>query len=339
MSPYQAQHACPSGPGDSRPTALQIVEDEGLGSKLIGKVALVTGANQGIGLETVRALYETGATVFLAVRDCRKGQEAIDNIVSTSSKAFRNNLHVVEMSLDSLESVRAAVASFLTKSQRLNILILNAGVMATPEGKTKDGFETQFGINYMGHFMLTQSLIPILLQSSSPSFNSRVVSLSSIAHRFSGVCFHDLGFQEQGSYDPWIAYGQSKTANIYLANEIERRYGSKGLHALSVHPGNMGTNLGRHLDPEEVKGFKDHEDNSLWFKSTAQGAATTVYAAISKDWEGRGGAFLADCAEQTLTKSKHPLDVKDVGHATWAFDETDAIRLWDVSTQLIGNND
>ncbi|KAK7420368.1 hypothetical protein QQX98_002791 [Neonectria punicea] len=182
MSRYQAEHANPSGAGDSRPTALQIIKDEGLSGKLTGKVIFITGANQGLGLESARALYETGATIYMGVRDLEKGRKAIDDILSTASKPDPKLLHLIEMSLDSLDSVRAGGKAFLAQSSQLDILLLNAGVMATPEGRTKDGFETQFGINHVGHFLLFELLQSTLLASSTPAFNSRVVVLSSLAH-------------------------------------------------------------------------------------------------------------------------------------------------------------
>jgi NAD(P)-dependent dehydrogenase (short-subunit alcohol dehydrogenase family) len=337
MSRYQVQHSNPSGPGDTRPTALQIVEDEGLVGKLEDKVVLITGGNQGLGLETARALHATVAVVYLGVRDLKKGQKAIDDIVS-SSKFGAESLHLIEMSLDSLDSVRSAAKAFLAQSPKLNILILNAGVMATPQGRTKDGFETQFGICHLGHFLLFQLLKSRLLESSTPSFNSRVVSLSSMGHRSGEVRFHDLNFDEKDSYDPWVAYGQAKTANIYLANEIERRYGTQGLHALSLHPGSIGTNLGQYLDPEVVQQMAENKEILRYMKSPEQGASTSVYAAISKEWEGRGGRYLADCVEQDPVKpGTSPLDMVDIGYAPWAYDEEKAKKLWDVSYDIIAN--
>ncbi|CAG9950599.1 unnamed protein product [Clonostachys rosea f. rosea IK726] len=336
MSKYLALHADPSGPGDARPTALQIVRDEGLGGALTDKAVLITGANQGLGLETARAMHATGATVYLGVRDTKKGQKAIDDILS-SSESSAGGLHLIEMSLDSLESVRSAAKTFLAHSPKLNILILNAGVMATPQGQTKDGFETQFGTCHVGHFLLFQLLQPRLLESSTPSFNSRVISLSSMGHRCGEVRFDDLGFRKPGSYDPWVAYGQAKTSNLYLANEIERRYGSQGLHAISLHPGSIGTNLGQYLDPEVVKKISEDPSMFRYMKSPEQGASTSIYAAISKEWEGRGGRYLADCVEQSQAKpGTPPLDAVDLGYAPWAFDEEKAKKLWEVSCGLVG---
>ncbi|KAL6415773.1 putative ww domain-containing oxidoreductase protein [Ilyonectria robusta] len=336
MSRYQAQHTNPSGPGDSRPTALQIIKDEDLIGELTGKVIFITGANQGLGLESARALYETGATIYMGVRDLAKGQKAIDDILSTASKPDPKSLHLIEMSLDSLDSVRAGGKAFLAQSSRLDILLLNAGVMATPEGRTKDGFETQFGINHVGHFLLFELLQSALLASSTPAFNSRVVLLSSLAHRFNGVRLHDLNFDEEGSYDPMVSYGQAKTANLLMANEIERRYGTQGLHGLAVHPGIVGTNLSQYLDPSVMKAMAEDKESFKLIKDIGQGASTSVLAAVGREWEGRGACYLADCAEQGPAKpDASPWEMSDQGYAPWAFDEENAKKLWDVSVKLV----
>lgn len=221
MSRYAEAHKQPKGPGDARPTAMQIVEDEGLVGKLSDKVFLVTGVSSGIGIETMRALYATGGHVFGTVRNVEKGQKAVDDVKSRTKSGGKITL--IEMDNESLASVRAAAESFLKQSKQLNILVNNAGVMATPEGKTKDGFETQFGVNHLAHFLLFQLLKPTLLASSSAEFPSRVVSVSSFGHRYGPVRFHDYNFTEKDSYDPNLSYGQSKTTNIWLANEIEVR--------------------------------------------------------------------------------------------------------------------
>ena len=333
MSRYQTLYAEQQGPGDARPTALEIVQDEDLVGKLTDKAVFITGANQGLGLETARALHATGATIYLGVRDVKKGQEAIDSILSSSKDKNKDSLRLIQMSLDSLESVRSAAKAFLTQSDKLNILILNAGVMATPEGRTVDGFETQFGTNHLGHFLLFQLLKPTLLASVTPSFNSRVVVVASAGHRHTGIRFHDLTFDEPGSYEPYTAYGQSKTANIYLANEIERRYGPKGLHALSLHPGGIITNLAQYVDRELLK---DMSKGKNFMMNAEQGAATTVYAALSKEWEGRGGRYLANCIEQgPLDPNSSQFDGDSVGYAPWAYDVEKAAKLWDVSCELV----
>jgi NAD(P)-dependent dehydrogenase (short-subunit alcohol dehydrogenase family) len=327
MSQYATAHANPQGPGDARPTALQIVKDEGLLGKLLAKVVPITGGNQGIGLETARALHATGATVFIMARSSEKIEKAISDIISWPEAESASPVYGIDLRLDSLESVRAAARSFLARSEKLNLLILNAGVMATPHG-----FETRFDTNHLGHFLLFQLLKPALLAATTPSFQSRVVSVSSKAHRTGGIRFDDFNF-ERDSYNPWLAYGQSKTANIYFAAELERRYKAQGLHALAVHPGSILTNLSQYID---LKQFDLSGELKLYLKSPAQGAATTVHAALSKEWEGRGGKYLSNCAEEPPQKPGiNPTSVEP-GYAPWIYDEEAEIRLWEESNKLVG---
>lgn len=205
-----------------------------------------------------------------------------------------------------------------------------------PRRQDKDGFETQFGVNHLAHFLLFQLLRKTLLTSASPTFSSRVASVASLGHRSSPIIFDDLDLEKQG-YNEWVAYGQSKTANIYLANEIERRYGSQGLHATSLHPGGIQTNLTRHLDAEFLKGFDNPLINAT-MKSPEQGAATTVWAAISPEWENNGGVYLEDCDISPPFKEE---DVSPVakGYKPWAYDKAAAQKLWDVSNNLVGLTD
>ena len=215
------------------PTAQQIIEREGLVGQWSDKVVFLTGASSGLGTETARALYKTGCHLFLPVRDKEKGEQVRQAIESSSGTG---KITLLTIDLESQMSVKECVADFLTHSKKLNILICNAGVMATPQGKTKDGLETQFGVNHIAHFLLFQLLKPTLLASSTADFNSRVVFLTSSAHKRSGILFSDFNM-EKTSYDPWIRYGNAKTANAYTALEIDRRYGSHGLHGYAVHPG------------------------------------------------------------------------------------------------------
>ncbi|KAF0320226.1 short-chain dehydrogenase [Colletotrichum asianum] len=338
MARYIAAHQNPQGPGDSRPTALQIIEDEGLtGDGLSGKTALVTGANRGIGLETARALHAAGVTVYLGVRDLVSGREAIEDITGTSTSDSGAQLQLLEMSLDSLASVCYAAQTFLTKTNnKINILILNAGVMACPKGSTIDGFETHFATNYLGHFLLFRLLQPALQASSSPSFNSRVVSVTSSLHRLGPVDLNDFNYDHL-PYHPLRAYARSKAANIYLANEIERRFGEKGLHALSVHPGSVLTMISRHMEDDPLKMPEGDWEEIRHLKNAAQGAATSVLAAVGTEWEGKGGRYLADCVEQG--PAADPSSQTDMGYASWAFDEDKATTLWGESCKMIGCED
>ncbi|KAK9802621.1 hypothetical protein WJX73_005824 [Symbiochloris irregularis] len=328
MSRYSELHKNPQGENDARPSALKIVEDENLLGKLGDKTFLVTGCSSGIGIETARALHATGADVYFTTRDAAKGAKVLEEIRSTSSGS--GELHHLELELAHLQSVREAAASFLEQSRRLNAIIFNAGVMACPEGKTKDGFETQLGVNHLAHFLLFQLLKPTLLASSTPEFNSRVVAVSSSGHRGGSVQFDDLNFEN--GYNKWKAYAQSKTAMIWTANEIERRFGSKGLHGLSLNPGGIWTPLQRHT-PELKEQYGSVAQVQAYMKSPEQGAATSVYAALSKDWEGRGGKYLEDCDESPKYEGS---DAASIGWVPHAFDAANAKKLYDLSLKLVG---
>ena len=329
-SRYAEAHKSLQGPGDSRPTALDIVRDEGLEGKLQDKVFLITGCSSGIGIETARALSATGAKLFLGVRDTAKGESALSEVLEPG------RVELLKMDLNSLDSVRAAAQSFLETSKTLNILVNNAGIMATPQGTTADGFESQFGTNHLAHFLLFQLLKPTLLASSTPEFNSRVVNVASSGHRAGGVLFGDYGFK-QTAYSPWAAYGQSKTANIYMANEIERRYGARGLHGLSLHPGGIMSGLQKHVPDSIKEKWKNDPDAVRSIKSAEQGAATSVLAALSKEWEGKGGRYLEDCAESPPA----PEDRKptDIGYVPHAYNEKGEKQLWVDSLRMVGLED
>ena len=326
-SRYKEAHISPNGPNDARPSALQIIKDEGLEGQLSNKVVLITGCSSGIGIETARAMSATGAKVYCCVRNTAKGEKALEGILEPG------RVELLTLDLNSLESVRACAKDFLSKSKQLNILINNAGIMATPSlEKTADGFEGQFGTNHLAHFLLFQLLKPALLASTTPEFNSRVVILSSMGHRQAGIQFGNYDF-EKGDYNAWNAYGQSKTANIYMANEIDRRYEGKGLHALSLHPGGIATGLQIHMPKERLEAYSKDEKMRAYMKSPAQGAATTVYAAASKEWEGRGGKYLEDCDEAGLNKGGME------GHAAWTYDEEAEKMLWADSCKMVGVED
>jgi len=207
--------------------------------------------------------------------------------------------------------------------------------MGCPKGTTEDGFERQMGINHFGHFLLFQLLKSILLRSSTPEFGSRVVTVSSAAHRTSPIRFDDMDFSKNG-YDPWVAYGQSKTANIYLANSIERHYSSKDLHGYSVHPGViLVTGIARHVEAADygrIKALLSHAQRIA--KTSAQGAATQIWAATSRQLEGHGGVYLADVgqAEPSDDNIKPGLP----GYAAHAYDEESEEKLWKLSYEAVG---
>ena len=315
------------GPGDARPTALQIIDDENMRGKLAGAVVLITGTAAGLGVETVRAMAATGATVFCAARDESKNRAALAGV--------DGKLEFLTLDLASFASVRAGAKEFLERSGgKLNILINNAGVMAVPEQRrTVDGFETQFAVNHLGHFLLFQLVKQALLDSSTPEFHSRVVNLSSGGHHITGI--HAGNYNLDGQYNDWLAYGQSKTANIYMTNAIERKYGPKGLHGLAVHPGNIITSLQRHLQEDFVQMMRSDEKINRSFKSVEQGAATTVFAAVSKEYEGKGCVYLQDCGDWGLA-TKKDFGPTDQGYAKHAIDPEQEERLWTDSCKMVG---
>ncbi|RAK97527.1 short-chain dehydrogenase/reductase [Aspergillus ibericus CBS 121593] len=327
MSRYTAAHANPHGPGDSRPTALQIVQDSNMEGKLVGKVAVVTGVSSGIGVETVRALAATGATLYLTARNLDKARAALSDIFQPGT------MELVQMDQSSLASVRQAAAAILAKTKQVNLLIGNAGVMALPDLQlTEDGYEVQFTTNHLAHFLLFQLLKPALLAGSSPAFQSRVVMVASSGHRVHGINESDNYHFQKGGYNAHVAYGQSKTANIYMANEIERRYGSRGLHATSLHPGVIATSLGRHMTEEQIQGLLHDETVKKVLKSPAQGAATTMWAAVGREWEGKGGKYLADCAEAV-----HAEHDGHVGRTcvSYTYSPVEEGRLWRDSLEMV----
>ncbi|KAG4273237.1 hypothetical protein FPRO04_09843 [Fusarium proliferatum] len=330
MSRYTAVHANTTGPGDARPTALQIIKDEGLEEKRQGQIFVITGTSSGIGIETVRAIAATGATLYLMARYLDKAKTALDGIFDPS------RMELFQMDQGSLASVRDAATAILKKTSKIHCLIANAGIMAIPDLRfTADGHELQFGTNHLSHFLFFQLLKPALLAAGSSDLPSRVVVLSSSSHNIHGINDADNYAFEHGDYDPNIAYAQSKTANIYMADEIERRYGAKYLHATSVHPGVVATGLTRHMPPDAFKGM---EHIYPMMKSVEQGAATTVWAAVGEAWKHSGGKYLVDC---DVAKPAVDGDDKMIGpgYAPHAYDVEKAARLWKDSLKLVGLKD
>jgi len=357
FQPYADLFKSPNGPGDGRPTAQQIILDRfpapTTATALKGRVILITGASSGIGVETARALYSAGAELYLGARDLGKLQKVIDEIVSTHKSQNEGNSYTppvpqkLELHLDSLSQVRTAAADFLKRSNNtLHILINNAGVMACPLSRTKDGFETQIGTNHLGHFLLYTLLEPALLSSAEKSGKiSKLINLSSSGHRMSTVRFPDWNYtantkktgdkEENPDYVKWQAYGQSKTANIWMASAIHRRHGTGAnprLIALSLHPGVIQTELGRHLDEEDAKMF-EQMDFGPQYKSIPQGAATTVWATVAEHFDdpANGGRYLEDCGESAPKVG----DANLLGFEKWAYDAEGAEKLWEESVKAV----
>jgi NAD(P)-dependent dehydrogenase (short-subunit alcohol dehydrogenase family) len=287
------------------------------GVDLSGKRVLVTGASTGLGEETTRALAAHGAAVTMAVRDPARGDAAAERVRAAVPDA---DLEVMLLDLASLADVRRFAAEFLDRHDHVDLLIDNAGVMACPQGETGDGFELQIGTNHVGHFLLTQLLMPALGEGS------RVVVLSSAGHRFSDVDLDDPNF-ERTDYDPWVAYGRAKTANALFALELDRRLRDRGAHAFSVHPGGIVTELGRHLTEETLAVITDvPQDQRIEWKTVPQGAATSVWAATAPELEAHGGAYLEDCGVAATNPDSDPQSRGGV--KSYASDPERAAALW-----------
>jgi len=295
------------------------------GIDLTGKRVLVTGASAGLGVETTRALAAHCAEVTMAVRDLGRGTAAMEQVLADVPDA---QLDVRELDLADLASIRAFADGFLEDHAELHVLIANAGVMACPQGTTADGFETQFGTNHLGHFLLVNLLTPALVAAGG----ARIVLLSSAGHRISDVDLDDPGF-ERTPYDPWVAYGRSKTANVLCAVALDRRLAAQGVRAFAVHPGMILTELGRHLTHDTLAAMQSYRDpdQEPRFKSIPQGAATTVYAATSPDLDGLGGLYLEDCG--IASEAEDPR--QGSGVRPYALDPDRAVALWELSELLI----
>lgn len=306
---------------DKNSTASEVVA----GLDLSRMHALVTGASGGLGAETARALAERGARVTLTARDLPKGREVVDSIRKSTGN---DRLEVMALALDDPRSVREFAKAFLAKNAPLTALINNAGVMACPLARTAQGYEMQFATNHLGHFLLTGLLAPAL-RAGAPA---RVVSVSSRGHRFSPVVFEDIHF-ERRAYDKWSSYGQSKTANVLFAVELDRRLRSAGVRANALHPGAIVTELGRHLSPDDIKQLQARSPGGrMEWKTVPSGAATSTWAATAPELEGRGGLYLEDCHVAELRKS--PED--EGGVEAWALDAAAAEKLWRVSEEMVG---
>ncbi len=296
------------------------------GVDLSGRLAVVTGASGGLGAHTASALAERGARVILASRDGAKTESVAASI---RAAAGPDAATAMVLDLTSQASIRDFAQRFLSDHDRLDLLINNAGIMACPLGRSPEGWELQFATNHMGHFLLTMRLAPALLKAAP----ARVVCLSSAAHMFSPVVFDDVQFENR-PYDKWSAYGQSKTANALFALELDRRLAPRGVHAYSVHPGMIMTELARSLTPEDIKGLMDDSGgrSAPAFKSVEAGAATSVFAATSPSLADWGGAYLEDCGV-----ARPPGEVEGaIGVLPHAQDPEAAARLWALSERLLG---
>ena len=289
---------------------------------LAGSTVLITGTSAGLGVETARSVAAAGARVLGVVRDADKARANLE-------AAGAEGVELFEGDLASLDSVRSVADEVLASGvERLDVLIANAGIMGCPQGATADGFELQFGTNHLGHFVLVNRLLPLLLTGGP----ARVVMLSSAGHRFSDVSLDDPNF-EHTPYDPWVSYGRAKTANVLFAVELDRRLRDRGLRATAIHPGGIITELGRHLTEESMGALIEARgERELVWKTVPQGAATSVWAGFVADADEVGGRYCEDCAVAPV------IDDTDVspGVMRYALDPTTAAGLWTLSEQLVG---
>lgn len=309
------QKPLPSG-FDWQATATEVLS----GIDLHGKRAVVTGGHSGIGLEATRALAGAGAEVIVGSRDKTAARAALGGIAG---------VRVEHLDLANLDSVQAFADTLVGRLPRVDILINNAGVMACPEARVGDQWESQFAINHLGHYALANRLWPAL------AGGARVVSLSSAAHHFSPMRWYDVHFED--GYDKWLAYGQSKTANALFAFQLDRLGRAHGVRAFSVHPGAISTPLQRHITVEEMLALgwidTDGNPNIPKLKTPEQGAATEIWAATSPSLNGLGGEY---CEDVDIARWFVPGEEGVGGVKTHALDPYDAKRLWAYSAKLTG---
>ena len=326
---YERQQPLGTGLG-----AVTTAEDVTRGVSLEGKTAIVTGGYSGLGTETVRVLRNAGAEVIVPARNKARAEAALAGI----------DARVEPMDLLDPASIDAFTRRFLEGGKPLDVLINSAGIMAVPLGRDARGYELQFATNHLGHFQLTTGLLPALRKAGG----ARVVSVSSWGHHFSPVLFDDPHFEAR-PYDPWVGYGQSKTANVLFALALDERCRSEGVRAFSVHPGGIvDTNLGKHLPKEQMlaMGVIDEQGNPILdparnLKNVQQGAATQAWCATSRTLDGVGGVYCENCdiarlePEGEATIREFNRLTRHDGVLPYALDLDAAQRLWDMSEKLV----
>jgi NAD(P)-dependent dehydrogenase (short-subunit alcohol dehydrogenase family) len=315
--------------------ATSTTDDVLKGVNLSGKRMLVTGVSAGLGVETARALVAHGAHVVGAARDLAKAERATGQVrAAAKAGAFE----LVALDLASLASVRACADALIAKGEPFDLVIANAGIMACPFGHTADGFETQFGTNHLGHFVLANRLAPLMRP------NARLVNLSSSGHRFADVNLDDPNF-ETTPYEPFIGYGRSKTANILFAVEFDRRHKGAGIRATAVHPGGIATELGRYAyaEPGALQKRVDQINAehaamgkpAFSLKSVPQGAATSVWAGVVAPAAAVGGLYCENCHVAERLEGEVSSAVIE-GVRPYALDAQRAKSLWAKSEQMVG---
>jgi NAD(P)-dependent dehydrogenase (short-subunit alcohol dehydrogenase family) len=318
--------------------ATSTTEDVLSGVNLKGKRILVTGVSAGLGVETARSLAAHGAEVVGAARDLAKAEAATAQ-VRKDAVAGGGSFELVALDLASLASVRACAEGLLKKGDSFDVIVANAGVMATPFGHTTDGFETQFGTNHLGHFVFVNRIAPLIRAGG------RLISLSSAGHRYSNVDLDDPNF-ERTAYEPFVAYGRSKTANILFAVAFDRRHRERGVRAAAVHPGGILTELSRYLDPGHTQAILKQINDQLAaegkgpfeFKTIPQGAATSVWAGVVARPDEVGGRYCENCHAANIVPDDVAINVISEGVRGYALDPANAEALWHKSEKLVGES-
>jgi NAD(P)-dependent dehydrogenase (short-subunit alcohol dehydrogenase family) len=315
--------------------ATSTTDDVLSGVNLKGKRILVTGVSAGLGVETARSLAAHGAQVVGTARDLAKADGATTQ-VRKDAATHGGSFELVELDLANLKSVRACADRFLAKGELFDVIIANAGVMATPFGHTADGFETQFGTNHLGHFVLVNRIASLIRDGG------RLINLSSSGHRYANVDLDDPNF-ERTPYEPFVAYGRSKTANILFAVAFDRRHRSRGIRAAAVHPGGIQTELGRYVDPSRLEKIIDQMNQQLategkalfQWKTIPQGAATSVWAGVVASADEIGGCYCENCHVGKTVPDDTTITAVSEGVRGYALDAKNAEVLWKKSEELV----
>src|ERR1700757_303628 len=318
--------------------ATSTTDDVLSGVNLKGKRIFVTGVSAGLGVETARSLAAHGAQVVGAARDLNKAKAATEQVRKDAS-ANGGGFELLELDLANLKSVRACADQLLAKGEAFDVVIANAGVMATPFGHTADGFETQFGTNHLGHFVLVNSIAPLLREGG------RLINLSSAGHRFSNVDLEDPNFKRT-PYDPFVAYGRAKNAKILFTVAFDKRHRDRGVRAAAVHPGVIQTELARHMDHSHLESMLEQMNHQLaaegkgpfrW-KSIPQGAATSVWAAVVAPADEIGDRYCENCRVGEIVPDHVTISGISEGVRGYALDPKNAEALWKKSEELVGES-
>lgn len=308
------------------------------GVNLKGKRIFVTGVSAGLGVETARSLVAHGAQVLGAARDLSKAKAATEQ-VRKDAAANGGSFELIELDLANLKSVRACADTLLAKGEKFDVVIANAGVMATPFGLTDDGFETQFGTNHLGHFVLVNRIASLIRDGG------RLINLSSSGHRYANVDLNDINF-ERTPYEPFVAYGRSKTANILFAVAFDKRHSGRGVRAAAVHPGGIQTELGRYVEAGRFEKLLADINQQLaaqgkapfQWKSIPQGAATSLWAAVVAPADEIGGRYCENCHVGLVVPDDVAITPISEGVRGYALDAAKADALWKKSEELVGES-